>query len=99
MVQLPPGNDTDPAFMSDIKTAFEQAQQDVKTLTERPSNDDLLTLYAHFKQGTDGDVSGKRPGMLDMVGRAKYDAWAGLSGTSSDDAKQQYVDKVKEMLG
>ena len=85
--------------MSDIKTAFEQAQQDVKTLTERPSNDDLLTLYAHFKQGTDGDVSGKRPGMLDMVGRAKYDAWAGLKGMSVEDAMQKYIAKVSELLG
>ncbi|MCK5769288.1 acyl-CoA-binding protein [Algiphilus sp.] len=85
--------------MSDTKTAFEQAQKDVKTLTERPSNDDLLTLYAHFKQGTDGDVSGKRPGMLDMVGRAKYDAWAGLKGMSSEDAMQKYIAKVNELLG
>ena len=81
--------------MSDTKTAFEQAQKDVKTLTERPSNDDLLTLYAHFKQGTDGDVSGKRPGMLDMVGRMKYDAWAKLKGTSQDDAMQQYVNEIQ----
>ena len=85
--------------MSDLNAAFEQAQKDVNTLTERPSNENLLALYALFKQASEGDVSGKRPGMLDMVGRAKYDAWAGLSGTSSDDAKQQYVDKVKEMLG
>lgn len=85
--------------MSDLKSAFEQAQADVKTLTERPSNDDLLALYAHFKQATDGDVSGKRPGMLDMVGRAKYDAWAGLKGTSKEDAMQKYIDKVNELLG
>ncbi len=77
---------------------FEQAQTDVKTLTKRPSNDDLLFLYAHFKQGSDGDVSGKRPGMLDMVGRAKYDAWAKLKGTSQEQAQQQYIAKVKELL-
>ncbi|HWU67873.1 MAG TPA: acyl-CoA-binding protein, partial [Stenotrophobium sp.] len=61
--------------MADLKPLFEKALKDVKTLTKRPSNDDLLTLYALFKQATDGDVSGSRPGMLDMVGRAKYDAW------------------------
>ena len=77
---------------------FEQAQKDVKTLTRKPSNDDLLYLYSHFKQGSSGDVSGKRPGMLDMVGRAKYDAWAKLKGTSQDDARQQYVDKVDALL-
>lgn len=77
---------------------FEQAQTDVKTLTKRPSNDDLLFLYAHFKQGSDGDVTGKRPGMLDMVGRAKYDAWAKLKGTSQEQAQQQYIAKVEELL-
>ncbi len=85
--------------MSDIKAAFDKAQIDVKTLTTRPSNDDLLFMYAHFKQADVGDVQGKRPGMMDMVGRAKYDAWAKLSGTSTDDAMQAYVDKVNELLG
>lgn len=85
--------------MSDLKSSFEQAQKDVKTLTERPSNEDMLALYAHFKQASDGDVSGKRPGMLDMVGRAKYDAWAKLKGMSADDAMQKYVAKVNELLG
>ncbi|MDX1497677.1 MAG: acyl-CoA-binding protein [Salinisphaeraceae bacterium] len=85
--------------MSDLQAQFEQAQVDVKTLTERPSNDDLLTLYATFKQATAGDVSGKRPGMMDMVGRAKYDAWAKLSGQSSEEAMQAYVNKVNELLG
>ncbi len=81
------------------KAQFEQAQKDVKTLSKKPDNDDLLFLYAHYKQGSAGDVSGKRPGMLDMVGRAKYDAWAKKKGTDSDTAKQQYIDKVEGMLG
>ena len=85
--------------MSDLNAAFEQAQKDVKTLTERPSNENLLALYALFKQASEGDVSGKRPGMLDMVGRAKYDAWAGLKGMSVEDAMQKYIAKVSELLG
>lgn len=83
--------------MSDT-ARFEQAQQDVKTLDRKPSNDDLLFLYAHFKQGSAGDVSGKRPGMLDMVGRAKYDAWAKLKGMSADDAQAKYIGKVDSLL-
>ena len=79
-------------------TAFEQAQQDVKTLTRRPDNNDLLFLYAHFKQGSEGDARGKRPGMLDMVGRAKYDAWAKLKGTDREQAMQRYIDKVNALL-
>jgi len=85
--------------MADLKAQFEQAQKDVKTLTKKPSNDDLLTLYSLFKQGSSGDVTGSRPGMLDMVGRAKYDAWAGLKGISTDEAMKKYIAKVKALLG
>lgn len=85
--------------MSDLDAQFTQAQADVKTLTERPSNADLLALYSLFKQATDGDASGKRPGMMDVAGRAKFDTWSKLAGTSADDAKQQYIDKVKGMMG
>jgi diazepam-binding inhibitor (GABA receptor modulator, acyl-CoA-binding protein) len=84
--------------MADTKAAFEQAQKDVKTLTKRPGNDDMLFLYAHFKQASEGDVKGSRPGMLDMVGRAKYDAWAKLKGSKPDAAMQKYVDKVASLL-
>jgi diazepam-binding inhibitor (GABA receptor modulating acyl-CoA-binding protein) len=84
--------------VADLKTQFEQAQKDVKTLKARPSNEDLLTLYALYKQGSVGDVSGSRPGMLDPVGRAKYDAWARLKGKSKDEAMKRYVAKVKELL-
>ncbi|HUS25412.1 MAG TPA: acyl-CoA-binding protein [Candidatus Binatia bacterium] len=85
--------------MSETKSQFDQAQKDVKTLTQRPGNDDMLFLYSHFKQATEGDVKGSRPGMLDMVGRAKYDAWAKVKGVSSDDAMKRYVQKVKSLLG
>ena len=85
--------------MSDLKAQFEQAQKDVKTLTKRPSNEDLLALYSLFKQATDGDVKGSRPGMLDMVGRAKYDAWAKLKGTKSDQAMKNYLSGVERLLG
>jgi len=84
--------------MADLKAQFEQAQKDVKTLTKRPDNNDMLFLYAHFKQAAEGDVKGSRPGMLDMVGRAKYDAWAKLKGTKADDAMKKYVDKVAALL-
>jgi diazepam-binding inhibitor (GABA receptor modulating acyl-CoA-binding protein) len=57
----------------------------------------LLQLYALYKQGSEGDVEGKRPGFTDMVGRAKYDAWAAVKGTDSEDAMQQYIDLVKSL--
>ncbi len=79
-------------------SAFEKAQADIKTLKNRPGNDDMLFLYAHFKQASAGDVSGKRPGMLDVVGRAKYDAWAKLEGLSQKDAEAKYIAKVQALL-
>lgn len=84
--------------MSDLKAAFTKALEDVKTLTKRPSNDDFLALYSLFKQASSGDVSGSRPGMMDMVGRAKYDAWAKIKGLTKDDAMKKYVDKVQALL-
>lgn len=79
-------------------SAFEQAQKDVKTLSNRPGNDDMLFMYSHFKQATAGDVSGSRPGMFDMVGRFKYDAWAALKGMSKAEAEQKYIAKVEALL-
>ena len=77
---------------------FEQAQKDVHTLGKKPDNNDLLVLYAHFKQATAGDVQGARPGMLNIAARLKYDAWAGLKGMSRADAESGYVKKVKALL-
>jgi diazepam-binding inhibitor (GABA receptor modulator, acyl-CoA-binding protein) len=81
----------------DLKARFEQASIDVKGLPRRPSDSDMLALYALYKQATEGDVSGKKPGFLDIVGRAKYDAWEGLKGTSAKDAMTRYVEKVRAL--
>jgi len=79
-------------------SAFEKAQADVNTLSSRPGKDDLLFLYAHYKQASAGDATGKRPGMLDVTGRAKYDAWAKLQGLSQQDAEAKYIAKVNALL-
>lgn len=84
--------------MSDLQTQFTQAQADVKSLSERPDNQTLLQLYALYKQATEGDAHGERPGMMDFVNRAKFDAWAKLKGTASDEAKQGYIKLVQELL-
>jgi acyl-CoA-binding protein len=80
-----------------LQEQFAQAQIDSKNLSERPDNMTLLKIYALFKQGSSGDVTGERPGFTDMVGRAKYDAWAALKGTSQEDAQQQYVDLIEDL--
>lgn len=83
--------------MANLQEEFEQCAVEVNDLTERPSNDDLLSLYAYYKQATKGDVSGKRPGMLNIAGRAKFDAWSGVAGMESDAAMQAYVDLVRQL--
>ncbi|HWJ93455.1 MAG TPA: acyl-CoA-binding protein [Telluria sp.] len=80
-----------------LQDQFAQAQIDSKNLPERPDNMTLLKIYALFKQGSSGDVTGERPGMTDFVARAKYDAWAGLKGTSQEEAMQQYIDLIEEL--
>lgn len=85
--------------MSELKTKFEAAVAGSKQLPERPSNDELLQLYALYKQATEGDVEGKRPGFTDMVGRAKYDAWAAVKGTASDAAMTRYIELVESLKG
>ena len=83
--------------MADLQALFEQAAKDVHALTERPDNDTFLRLYALYKQGAEGDVSGTKPGFFDFVGTAKYEAWAKLKGTAQDAAQQKYVDLVKKL--
>ena len=82
----------------DLKKQFDDA---VARSTELPSqpNDVLLELYALYKQATEGDVTGSRPGMFDMVGRAKFDAWSGVRGVAREEAMQRYVDRVNELAG
>lgn len=82
-----------------LQDQFETAVAASKSLSERPDNMTMLKLYALYKQGSAGDVEGKRPGFTDMVGRAKFDAWDGLKGTTTDDAMQQYVDLIEELKG
>jgi diazepam-binding inhibitor (GABA receptor modulating acyl-CoA-binding protein) len=82
-----------------LQEQFDQAQADSKNLSERPDNMTLLKIYALYKQASAGDAEGKRPGFTDMVGRAKFDAWEALKGTSKDDAMQQYIDLIEDLKG
>jgi len=76
---------------------FQLAVERSKQLTKRPSNEELLNLYALYKQGTDGDVTGDRPGGFDFKAIAKYDAWAGKKGVSKDQAMTDYIQLVEQL--
>lgn len=81
---------------------FAEAKGRVEQLTKRPTNDQLLELYAFYKQATEGDVAGSRPGLLDLKGRAKFDAWTKVKGTGKDEAMKRYValvDALRAELG
>lgn len=82
---------------ADLDADFRQAAEDVKRLPARPDNDTLLKLYALYKQATDGDVAGPKPGFFDFVNTAKYEAWTRLRGMRADDARQKYVELVRQL--
>ncbi|MBI3715075.1 MAG: acyl-CoA-binding protein [Betaproteobacteria bacterium] len=84
--------------MSDLKKQFEKATKEVTKAKNDPGNDMKLRLYAHFKQATEGDVAGDKPGFTDFVGRAKYDAWAKIKGLGKDEAMKAYVKLVERVL-
>lgn len=83
--------------MADLTTRFQTAAAEAQNLPKRPDNTTMLQLYALYKQSTTGDVSGSRPGFMDMVGQAKYDAWAKMKGTAKEAAMQQYIDLVERL--
>ncbi len=83
--------------MATSKAAFEKAVADSKKLPEKPDNATLLKLYSLYKQATEGDVQGKRPGFADMVGRAKWDAWNAIKGKSEEEAMAEYVALVESL--
>ncbi len=83
--------------MADLNATFEAAVANSKNLSERPDNATLLKIYALYKQATAGDNTEKKPSFSDMVGRAKWDAWEKLKGTSAEEAKQQYVDLITSL--
>ena len=85
--------------MNSKSELFEKAAAAAKSLPERPDDNTLLELYALYKQGSGGDVSGDKPGFFDFVGAAKYEAWEKLRGTSEEDAKSRYIELIRKLGG
>jgi diazepam-binding inhibitor (GABA receptor modulator, acyl-CoA-binding protein) len=82
----------------DLKKEFEEAAEKSKNMSRRPTNEELLRLYALYKQGSEGDVTGERPGGFDFKGIAKFDSWEELKGMSQDKAKEEYIAFVNKLL-
>lgn len=83
--------------MADLQAEFEAAVANSRKLSERPDNQTLLRIYGLYKQATVGDITEKKPGFGDLVGRAKWDAWNGFKGMASDEAKRQYIDLIQSL--
>ncbi|MEY4505780.1 MAG: hypothetical protein RL297_358 [Pseudomonadota bacterium] len=83
--------------MSDLKSAFEAAVANASKLAGRPDNATLLRIYGLYKQATQGDVQGAKPGFSDLVGRAKWDAWNQQKGASTEAAMQAYIDLIESL--
>jgi diazepam-binding inhibitor (GABA receptor modulating acyl-CoA-binding protein) len=83
--------------MSDLKKQFDAAAAAVTKAKKDPGNDLKLKLYANYKQATEGDVKGEKPGFTEFVNRAKYEAWAKLKGTPTEDAMKAYVKLVERV--
>ena len=81
----------------DLRKRFEAAAAAAKQTKKRPDNPTLLKLYSYYKQATEGDVRGERPGGFDFVGGAKHDAWAKLKGMTADDAMTHYIKQVDRL--
>jgi acyl-CoA-binding protein len=83
--------------MADLKKQFDDAAAAVLKAKKDPGNDLKLRLYANYKQATEGDVTGEKPGFTDFVNRAKYEAWAKLKGTASEEAMKAYIKLVERV--
>jgi len=85
--------------MADSQNDFERASSAARSLPERPDDRTMLELYALYKQGSSGDVSGPKPGFFDFVGTAKYEAWEKLKGLAPEEAQGRYVALVRKLGG
>ncbi|XP_060928050.1 acyl-CoA-binding protein [Limanda limanda] len=83
--------------MADLQAKFDTATAEVKLLTGKPTDDEMLQVYSLFKQATLGDVNTGRPGMFDFTGKAKWDAWEKQKGKSKDDAMNEYINLVEQL--
>ncbi|KAL1285628.1 Acyl-CoA-binding protein [Trichinella pseudospiralis] len=83
---------------ADLVKEFEEVAEQVRRLKSRPADDELLELYALYKQATVGDASGEKPGMFDFKGKSKWESWKKIKGMSKIDAMNEYIKKAKQII-
>ena len=80
-----------------LRESFEQSVKKLESFDERPGNEDLLKLYALYKQATIGNVADERPVGFDFKAIAKYNAWNALKDMTQDDAMKEYIQLVDSL--
>lgn len=74
---------------------FEEVAQRIKDKNGvsdvKLSNDELLILYALFKQAKDGDNTTEQPSFYQLEAKAKWNAWNTAKGKSKAQAQHEYV--------
>jgi len=84
--------------MADLDQKFQEAAKSVNDLKTRPNDEELLSLYALYKQATVGDCNQSKPGMFQLKEKAKHEAWNSKKGMSQEQAKQEYIDTSKKLI-
>ncbi|KIW33007.1 uncharacterized protein PV07_04511 [Cladophialophora immunda] len=80
--------------------AFQKAAEESRQLKAKPSNEELLELYALFKVANGEDISkAPAPGMFDLKGKAKHKAWQKEvdAGTTAEAAEDRYIKLVESL--
>ena len=82
-----------------MEAKFQEAVETMNNKVNKTmSNEELLDLYKYYKQATVGDCNTDRPGMFDLKGKAKWDAWNAIKGTSKEEAMTKYVEMAEKMV-
>ena len=82
----------------DIENEFKSAVDRSSSIRQKPTNEELLMLYALYKQVSEGDISGDPPGGFDFKGAAKYDAWKELTGRDKNQCIKEYIELVNSLI-
>ncbi|XP_004379783.2 acyl-CoA-binding domain-containing protein 7 [Trichechus manatus latirostris] len=101
LCQGPDSSGEEPRLSLDFQMVpadFDRAAEDVRKLKMRPDDDELKELYGLYKQSIIGDIDIECPGMLDLKGKAKWEAWNLQKGLSKEDAMSAYISKAKDLI-
>lgn len=81
----------------DTNILFLNAVNDVKKLSKKPTDEELLKLYGLYKQSLFGDNNTQKPFFFDFKNNSKWNAWEKNRGKSRLKCKKEYFILVNEL--